>query len=47
MLTETLREHAAVRWVGADELDRLDWAEADVPVVGRVRELMRGSAGER
>lgn len=34
-------EHAAVRWVGVEKIDELDWAEADVPVVGRVKELMR------
>jgi 8-oxo-dGTP diphosphatase len=33
-------EHAAVRWVGVGEIDGLDWAEADVPVVGRVKALL-------
>ncbi len=28
-----LHEHAAMRWMPADELITLDWAEADVPVL--------------
>lgn len=36
-----LREHAEVRWVSAGELDRLDWAEADVPVLPAVRARLR------
>ena len=33
-------EHAAVRWVGANEIDDLDWAEADVPVIPAVKDLL-------
>lgn len=29
----TLKEHQAYRWLSADELLALDWAEADVPIV--------------
>lgn len=28
-----LREHAAVTWLFPDDLKRLDWADADIPVV--------------
>lgn len=27
------KEHQTVKWVATDELHRLDWAEADVPIV--------------
>jgi 8-oxo-dGTP diphosphatase len=30
-------EHDAVRWLRADELDELTWAEADVPFLDRLR----------
>lgn len=33
------REHVAVRWVDIAELDTLDLAAADVPVVARYREV--------
>lgn len=36
------REHAQLLWASADELQRLDWAEADVPAVGPMIELLRG-----
>ena len=29
----TLNEHIALKWLFVDELDQLDWAEADVAVV--------------
>lgn len=35
-----LAEHKEVRWVGAEELDELDWASADLPAVAAVRELL-------
>lgn len=34
----TLSEHSAYRWCTADELEQLDWAEADRPVVREVVE---------
>jgi 8-oxo-dGTP diphosphatase len=30
-------EHAEIAWLSADELEQLDWAEADVPIVAIVR----------
>ncbi len=35
-----LKEHLASRWLSADELDTVDWAEADLPVVRKVREIL-------
>ena len=35
-----LREHRACRWLAAAELDALDWAEADLPILPRVREIL-------
>ena len=29
----TLNEHITLKWLSVDELDQLDWAAADVPVV--------------
>ena len=29
----TLNEHVAHKWLSIDELDQLDWAAADIPVV--------------
>ena len=29
----TLNEHVALKWLSIDELDQLDWAGADIPVV--------------
>jgi 8-oxo-dGTP diphosphatase len=34
----SLREHRAFRWVQPDELERLDWLEADVEVVRTLKE---------
>lgn len=34
-----LTEHAAIRWLAAEELGTLDWAPADVPAVERVMSL--------
>ena len=28
-----LREHVGLKWLAVEELDQLDWAAADVPVV--------------
>ena len=33
-------EHDAVRWLGADQLDEVTWAEADVPFLDPVRRLL-------
>ena len=38
-----LQEHEAIRWVGADGIEDLDWAEADVPVIPAVKALLAGS----
>jgi 8-oxo-dGTP diphosphatase len=35
-------EHAALRWVGADELDALDWIPADRPLLPAVRPHLHG-----
>jgi len=35
-----LAEHLDSRWLGSQELDALDWAPADLPVVERVRGLL-------
>lgn len=34
------REHAALRWVSAEELDDLDWIPADRPLIPAVRTLL-------
>ena len=33
-------EHDAVRWLRADELDQVRWAEADLPFLDEVRRLL-------
>jgi len=33
-------EHSAIRWVSRDELEDLEWAEADVPVLPQVADLL-------
>ena len=35
-------EHAALRWLGADELDRVRWLPADVPMVAELPALLLG-----
>jgi 8-oxo-dGTP diphosphatase len=32
-----LREHLDFKWLAVEELDHLDWAAADVPVVEMIR----------
>lgn len=32
----TLNEHIAFKWLAISELDTLDWAEADIPVVNKL-----------
>ena len=36
----TLREHLASRWLSRDELDSVDWAPADLPIVAKLREYL-------
>lgn len=36
----TLSEHLDSRWLPRDELETVDWAPADLPIVERVRELL-------
>ncbi|SDF29379.1 8-oxo-dGTP diphosphatase [Blastococcus fimeti] len=36
-------EHTAIRWIGADELDGIDWIAADRPLLPAVRALLTGS----
>ena len=36
-------EHAALRWVGPDELDDVDWVEADRAVVDDLAGLLAGA----
>ena len=31
-----LNEHVDMKWLKVDELDQLDWAEADIPIVKRL-----------
>ena len=38
--TLTLSEHLDSRWLSQEELDHVDWAPADLPIVKRVRELL-------
>ena len=33
-------EHDAIRWLGADQLDEVDWLDADRPFTGPIRELL-------
>ncbi len=42
--TPELREHDALAWVEADGLGTLDWAPADVPLLGAVAGWLRGGA---
>ena len=32
-----LREHVGLKWLAVEELDQLDWAAADVPVVREIK----------
>ena len=42
-----LKEHAQTRWIGSDEIDGLDWAEADRPVLPILRRILDHGFGER
>ena len=35
-----LREHIGLKWLAVEELDQLDWAEADVPVMEYLKKIM-------
>lgn len=37
----TLHEHAEIVWLQAEKLPELDWAEADIPVIGEYLEFWR------
>lgn len=36
-------EHDAVTWLGADELDDVDWLEPDLPFLWQLADLLRGT----
>ena len=38
--TLQLLEHESARWLGADELDSVDWLPADIKIVGKIREIL-------
>lgn len=40
-----VREHAAVRWIDATEIEDLDWAPADVPLLGSLRAALEPPRG--
>ena len=42
-----LREHEAFRWVGPLELRKLDWAEADIPIVEHVCRRLNARAAPK
>jgi len=35
-----LSEHSEMRWIGADEVEGLDWAEADRPILAGLRRTL-------
>ncbi|GGC48333.1 hypothetical protein GCM10011386_45690 [Parapedobacter defluvii] len=37
-----LEEHADAKWVQVDDLDRYDWAPADVPIVEQLKSEQEG-----
>jgi len=39
-----LEDHDALRWLGPEELEEVDWLEADRPLVGVIRELLLDGA---
>lgn len=36
-----LKEHESAKWLGAEELDSVDWLPADVDLVGRLAERLK------
>ncbi len=43
----TLHEHSAIAWLSSHELDTLDWAEADLPVIASYLAEKRDRATDR
>jgi len=39
----SLLDHDALRWLAADELDRVDWLEPDRPFLSELRTVLLGS----
>jgi 8-oxo-dGTP diphosphatase len=37
-------EHAAMRWIGRESLSQLEWAPADIPLLGAVDALLEATA---
>ncbi len=35
-----LKEHSAIKWLAADELDSVDWLEADISVMRRLKNIL-------
>ena len=40
--TPVLKEHADARWLGAEDLDSVDWLPADRALIGQVRVALSG-----
>ena len=40
--TPVLKEHADARWLGAEDLDSVDWLPADRALIGQVRAALSG-----
>ncbi len=40
--TPSPREHAELRWIGPDEIDALQWAAADIPILPALRAALVG-----
>ena len=40
--TPVLKEHADARWLGAEDLDSVDWLPADRTLIGQVRAALPG-----
>ena len=39
-----LHEHAAVKWLEADDIYELDWAAADIPILALLAAYLRGAS---
>ncbi len=40
--TPVLKEHADARWLGAEDLDSVDWLPADRALIGQIRAALSG-----